>query len=205
MTKTIELSDNEKDLLGEAFNIGVGNAANSLSQMVRQEVLISIPDVQIMSMNEMVDMLGGENMVVCGVSQEMKGGFESKALMILPQSDSVEIIKLMLGTSYDYDTLMLLHQDAIKEVGNILLNACIASVSDFLNMSFEVGVPEYHADRPQPLMQLIEKEELDFILHVQINLTLVESGVHGIMGFVMGPKSFSVLRDKLKSFLDDHK
>ena len=38
------LSELENDLLGELFNIGVGRAANSLSQMVNQEVTLSVPE-----------------------------------------------------------------------------------------------------------------------------------------------------------------
>ena len=127
MASPIELNSLEKDLLGEAFNIGIGQAANALSQMVRQEIEINIPDVRIYSVSEMVEELGGGEVVLCGVSQPMQGAFDSKALLIFPEANSLDVVKLLLGDSHPYETLIELHQDSLLEIGNILLNACIAS------------------------------------------------------------------------------
>lgn len=201
MAEIVKLDDLEKDLLGEAFNIGIGNAANALSQMVDQEVEIKIPEVKIFTVDEMVEELGGGEVVLCGVSQQMSGVFKSKALLIFPESNSIEVVKLMLGSTVPYETMIELHQDSLLEIGNILLNACIAAVSDFLSMRFEVGLPEFHTSPPLPLLLLIEDTDLDCILNVKINLKLVESNITGVMGFILGPESFSILRKTLNEFL----
>ena len=44
-----QLSDTEQDALAEIANMGVSRAANSLRQMVGEEVLLSVPAVKIVT------------------------------------------------------------------------------------------------------------------------------------------------------------
>lgn len=44
----IELNELQQDMLTELFNIGMGNAAAALSEMVSEEVLLSIPQISFM-------------------------------------------------------------------------------------------------------------------------------------------------------------
>lgn len=50
------LSNEYCDTLSELFNIGMGRAAKSLSEMVREEVILSVPNMRAMSHQEALDM-----------------------------------------------------------------------------------------------------------------------------------------------------
>ena len=58
MTGLFELDELELDLLAELFNIGVGKAANSLSQMVDQEIKLSVPSIDFKTVSQMTGLLG---------------------------------------------------------------------------------------------------------------------------------------------------
>lgn len=42
-----KLTDLQRDALLEIFNIGVGNAANSMSKLIDEEISLSVPKLQI--------------------------------------------------------------------------------------------------------------------------------------------------------------
>ena len=46
---------NELDLLKELGNIGAGNAATALSQLLNKEIHMNVPLAKIVSFNEMMD------------------------------------------------------------------------------------------------------------------------------------------------------
>ena len=51
------LDELHQDMLTELFNLGMGNAANALSEMVNEEVLLSIPEVLFMDKAELTKVL----------------------------------------------------------------------------------------------------------------------------------------------------
>ena len=60
MGTSLDLSDAEKDAVAEIANVGVSRAAASLRHMVGDEVLLSVPEVSIVSRQSAARMVGGE-------------------------------------------------------------------------------------------------------------------------------------------------
>ena len=54
-----ELNHLELDTLREIGSIGTGNAATALSQMLKRQVRITMPEVRIMGYNEAIEWIGG--------------------------------------------------------------------------------------------------------------------------------------------------
>jgi chemotaxis protein CheC len=53
----MDLSELEQDALKEFFNMGLGMAADSLSKMVKKEILLSLPQLAVVSHREAVDLV----------------------------------------------------------------------------------------------------------------------------------------------------
>jgi len=73
--------------------------------------------------------LGLKDPCVCGVAQDFSRPFNTEAILMLPEDHSLEMVRMMLGGSYSMDELSELEQEAMAEIGNILLNACIGSMA----------------------------------------------------------------------------
>src|SRR5699024_11992951 len=54
-----KLSHMQKDVLREIGNIGAGNAATSMSQLINKDVTMEVPSVKVVSINEMMEEIGG--------------------------------------------------------------------------------------------------------------------------------------------------
>lgn len=199
MDKVIELSELERDLLTEMFNLGVGKAAASLSTMVKQEIKLSVPHIEFLTVTELADKLGTEN-AICSVSQVMSGPFSAQSMLLFPEKNSMEIVRQMLGEDLSDDTVMELQQEAFSEIGNIVLNACIGSFSDALNEEFKVDLPVFETSRSTDLFNVAEKSQ-DIALFIRIDLTLSASEITGYLAFLMGTLSLEQLKDVLEKML----
>jgi len=201
MTNTPKLTELEIDYLSEIFNIGVGNAASSLSQMVNQPIKLSVPEFTFISAEDLVILLGKEKLL-CSVSQKMDGPFMAQSLLLFPENDSLEIVKKMLGDHLSDESIAELQNEAMSEIGNIVLNACIGSLSESLETNFKIDLPEFERSTPKNILQSKNLNTDDLILFIRIELTLSESKISGYLAFLLGFDSFAVLHDNLKAKLN---
>ena len=57
------------------------------------------------------------------------------------------IVKRMLGKHIDNIPTTELYQDAIREIGNIMLNACMGSIANVMSISLEQELPVLQSER----------------------------------------------------------
>ncbi len=201
MPSEIILTELEADLLAELFNIGVGRAADSLSRMVNQEISLSIPSVEFRTVKEMADYLGGDN-IICCVSQNMTGEFDARSMLLFPEENSMEVVRLLMGDQISDELVADMQEEALNEIGNIVLNACIGSIATTLNKQFNVGLPEFESDIPMNLLTSSVSSKSDGVLLIRINMELSESNVKGYLAFLIGPPSQEDLKKNLKILLE---
>src|SRR5580698_1165094 len=95
-----QLTDMEQDALSEIANMGVSRAANSLRQMVGEQVLLSVPAVRIVTRqaaSKLVERNNAKKLVA--VQQSFEGPFEGRALLIFPEAQSLELVRRLSATS----------------------------------------------------------------------------------------------------------
>jgi len=200
--KNINLTDNEHDLLTELFNLGVGKAANSLSELVHQEVLLSVPSIRFASSETVINELGGDNNIV-SVTQALDGHISMQSLLIFRPKDSFEVVKQMLNTHLSDEAIAELQSEALTEVGNIVLNACISVIADSIEQSFDVQLPIFRETNANELFtDLVEDSEDDIILFIEVRLELKESQSKGYLAFILNAPSMKNLHLTLTAMLE---
>ncbi|MBF0309178.1 MAG: chemotaxis protein CheC [Magnetococcales bacterium] len=139
-----EISENEQDALKEFFNMGLGMAADSLSQMVNKEVLLSLPQLAVVSRSEAKRLVGlDENAPMVAIRQRFRGELNGTALLIFPGAKSLELVRTLLADSMPLEALTELEQETLLDVGNIILNAFLASFTDMMSVEFEFESAEF--------------------------------------------------------------
>ena len=102
-----DLSDIERDALAEIANIGVSRAATSLRQMVGEEVLLSVPAVNIVSREAASALVEkGGNPKLVAVQQLFSGPFSGRALLIFPQDQSLELVRSIVGDEHTLEDVI---------------------------------------------------------------------------------------------------
>src|SRR4051812_7370148 len=137
------LSELELDALTELVNLGVSNAAFSLREMVREEVVLSVPRVQIVTREEAVANLGErESKRLVGVHQDFEGDIKGRALVIFPETKSIELVRVVVGGDLSLEDIFELEHEALAETGNVLLNGCLGTIANHLGRSLKISLPE---------------------------------------------------------------
>nr|CRH04562.1 putative MCP methylation inhibitor CheC-like protein [Candidatus Magnetococcus massalia] len=151
----IHLDASETDALKELFNIGIGRAANALGQMVHDEVFLSVPEMAIVSRDEALELIVRHSAEqVAAIRQGFHGQFSGSALLVYPESNSLELVRSLLGEDIPLESLTELEQESLLEVGNVILNACLGSFANLMNLELTFDLPEFMKGQSQKLLAI---------------------------------------------------
>ncbi|MBF0213754.1 MAG: chemotaxis protein CheC [Magnetococcales bacterium] len=138
------LSELEQDALLEVLNLGMGQAADSLSEMVHEEILLSVPRLYFLTWREAAPLIGPDpDTRMSAVRQRFTGPFQGSTLLIYPRERSMELVRALLGDEIPLDEFQEMEQESLTEVGNILLNACLGTLANIMDVEILCDLPEY--------------------------------------------------------------
>ena len=75
MTDELNLSANQLDALREIGNVGAGNSATALSQVINRRIDMNVPKVSMVPLEAVPDLVGGPDAVVVGIFMRVYGIF----------------------------------------------------------------------------------------------------------------------------------
>jgi chemotaxis protein CheC len=192
----MNLSSKQQDALKELLNIGFGRAGASLSQLTGHRVLLDVPAVSIHPIAELRTALG--NVItedVASVHQIFSGPVGGDALLILDHSGA-GVLKQLLT---DEDPLPLQidasGREVLTEVGNILLNACLGTFGNLLDVQVSFSIPHLSLDTLQGVLQslLVNREGMRYGLLVHAGFRLRDAEVTGFLIIVLSVASLDRL------------
>ncbi len=140
--ETDELSEIEKDALGEVGNISFGNAATALSAMMNQKVEITTPTVSIIDWQT----LSASNDPGMAVQVTYTSGFSGVNVLFLKKKDVSVIADVLMGgdgtnPSEEMDEIQ---QSAVQEAMNQMIGSSATSMSSFFEKRVDISTPTFH-------------------------------------------------------------
>lgn len=201
MTEFPKLTPRERGLLVERFNTGIDEAAASLSRLVKQSLTLSVLEVEFESVSQLAQHFN-EDCSMCSVSQHMSGPFKTKSMLLFTEQGSLEVVRLMLGSAMSDEALAELYQEALLEIGNIILNACIGSMSRFTAMTFRIDPPQFQFGNARYLIPANNSVRHDAALLIRISLELSNSATRGHIVFLLETVSLSQSHSLLRGALN---
>lgn len=197
-----ELSDLQRDALLEIFNIGVGNAANSMSLLINEEIKLSVPKLQII-LKDHVEVISAfvQSQRICAVSQDFSGPLIARAFLVFPEGKTHEIVRRMLGELVSADELNTMEEEALSEIGNIVLNACISSMAELLHSDFKSSQPAYHLGTAFSVLSSNDNKDNHFMLLLHIDFSMPKEKIDGYLIFLLSVDSFNELINKVDELL----
>jgi len=200
----IELDDLQKDMLTELFNLGMGNAGSALSEMVSEEVLLSIPEISFMDKNELTALLevdsGGH---ISGVSQQFSGMLLGQALLTFPTQKSLELVRLLLQDSVPLENLTEFEEEALLEVGNIIINAGLSSLADIFDDEISSDLPVFSSGSCQDVIKSQNKtvNTQQTVLYLQVNFSIEKEKIKGYVVYLLDVESIESLAAHIDNYI----
>lgn len=198
------LDELELDALTEMVNIGVNRSAASLREMVGEQIHLSVPRVALVSREKAIATLGeGNPDTLVGVHQVFEGDIVGRALLLFPDTKSLELVRAVAGPELSLEEIIELEHEALAEIGNVILNGCLATMANMLQRSLKMSLPEIlrgDASKFFSLSPLPEAGEVVMLLY--IDFALRSRDIRGYIAMLMDMPSLAVMKVMLREFID---
>lgn len=145
------------DVLKEIGNIGAGHAATALSELLNKTIDMRVPDVALMSFNDLLEKVGGPDEVLASVFLRVEGDAPGSMFFMLSLDQATSFIKKMIGDesfSFQEPPYPEMAISALQELGNILAGSYLTSLAEFTKLSFHPSVPALGIDMAGALISL---------------------------------------------------
>ena len=193
----LNLSLIQLDALKEIGNVGAGNSATALSQLINRKIDMSVPQIAIMPLGDVPDVVGGPDVMVAGVYLRVFGPAPSSILFLLPRDSAFYLVDMLMGREQGYTTTLdAMDESALMEIGNILAGAYLNALSHFTKLTLLPSIPALAMDMAGAILSviLIQLGEMgDHALVIETEFTTENDGVKGHFFLIPDPGSLSII------------
>jgi chemotaxis protein CheC len=149
------LTDIQISALKEVGNIGAGNAAIALSQMVEKKVDLSVPKATLVPLTGVPDLVGGPETTVAGVYLNITGDCSGSILLLLERESAKSLASLMVPADMTAPDIDVVKSSALQETGSILSGAYLSALGQLTGLFFKPSVPGFAMDMAGAIMDYV--------------------------------------------------
>lgn len=202
--ESIALGELERDALTEIVNIGVSRAASSLRKMIGDQVTLSVPAIDVVSQRRAARLISEREIAeLVAVRQDFSGPFSGRALLIFPESNSLELVRAVTGDVLDAAEVLEMEEEALTETGNVILNSCLATMANMLRRSLTMTIPEVMRGDGAKLFEIDESGAAEgLVLFLYIDFAVRKRDIRGYIAMIMDIPSLEVLKELLDEFIE---
>lgn len=197
----MELNDIHIDILKEIGNIGAGNAATSLSEMLSKRIDMNVPEVSLLNYNDIIESIGGAENIIVGILVSFQGDIDGVILFLLKKEFVHLILNSLLGTElHSFEEISEMDMSALSEIGNIMVSSYVNSISTLTNMKIDITVPSLNIDMSGALLDAVTaefSEAADKVIFIKEKYFCQDETVYSHMLLLPSMTSLEIL---LKSF-----
>lgn len=139
----INFNSIQLDALKEVGNIGAGNAATALSQLINKKVDMTVPAVNIVPFDDIFSKIGGEEVVI-GVIVRVLGDTPGNILFVFEKEVALNLIETLTGQREKQISDM--GNSVLCEIGNIISGTFMNAIARFTNLLILPSVPAVSYD-----------------------------------------------------------
>lgn len=192
----VDLGPDHVDALEELVNIGVGRAAGVLNHMLSSHVRVHVPEVREVAPGEalaLLESIGGDRLATVG--QSFDGRFSGAAGLVIPPDAATRLVGLLTGEDHGGDELDAMRSGTLSEVGNIMLNCVMGSISNVLGEHLDYGLPSFTEATPaEVLALLLPRSGVESLVACAARFDVAAHVIRGEVVLIFGSGSVAGLR-----------
>lgn len=200
-----KLTSIQKEVLREIGNIGAGNATTAMAKLVNKKVLMEVPSVEVVTINEIVELIGGPEETIVAAFFRIEGEITGTVYLVLSLEQAEGLVKEILtdktASLIDNDKPDEMAISVISEAANIIVGSYISALSDLSAIKMTTTIPYLSIDMAaatlvSALLELADISEHAIVIDTKIN----DAHNHNAKGHVIlipDPPSVPVFLNKL--------
>jgi len=196
-----DISREQLDALREMVNIGMGQAAGVLNEMVNAHVDLQVPELQVYDPDRMstdLECYGGG--AVSAIRLTFDEPFSGSAILLFSQESAANLVNLLVDDttdSFDMDTLRV---GTLQEVGNIVLNTVLGTLGDLWGEHIQFMPPEYFEEDVESIVCEYKNQE-NRVLYIKTFFGVEQHELQGEIIFIFRIDTFQKILTKLEEFI----
>ncbi len=152
----LDIDDNDLSRIQILANVGITDAADSLSRIINKRVDLSIPDVSLLPVEEIPEEVGDIDSVYIGVYMPLVGDIQGTILFSFKEDTGFELVDLLFGLSQgETHELTEDGESALMEITNIVGSAVVNAFSEKIEIAIKPTVPTIVHDYMQSILDSI--------------------------------------------------
>lgn len=186
-TKSEELNDIEKDLLGEIGNISMGSASTALNQLINQTVDITTPVVSLTTLKEVKESFDTPNIVL---DVKYVSGIVGRNILIMKNKDAAVIASLMMGgdgeVKDEVEDLSEIEISAVQEAMNQMIGSAATAMATMLAREVNISPPNSKVwkDDEDTITDTLSEDETIVRVNFKMKIgDLVDSNIMQVLPF----------------------
>jgi chemotaxis protein CheC len=141
------MSEVYMDVLKEVSNIGLGNAATALADLLNKKVDIAVPKACFLDFEQVFSLVGGLEEVVSCVNLGVSGELPGTVLFIFTEKSTYRLVDMLVGQEAGATTeLDAMGESAVMEIGNVLTGSFINAIGGMTGLAMNTTVPMFAFD-----------------------------------------------------------
>lgn len=142
-----EISDIRMDALQEVSNIGLGNAATALAELLNKKIDLAVPKAYFVDFEEVFQLVGGLEEVVACVNLGLEGDVPATVMFIFTEQSTYRLVDMLMGREAGATgELDAMGESAVMEIGNVLTGSFINAIGGMTGLTLHTTVPMFAFD-----------------------------------------------------------
>lgn len=177
-----EIDAMQVDALREIGNIGAAHASTALTNLVRKEVMVDVPECFICKAEQMPAAFGNQEEIVVACFLDAMAAEKGAILLVLPLDMAKSLSDVLLGR--EHDPSRPIDEDdkaAVAEIGNICASAYLSAISQFLDQTMIPSPPGVAVDMLAAILQYpaaLVAEQMDYVVVIKTRF-IYEGNAYG--------------------------
>ncbi len=202
----MKLHKDDIDALTEVINIGVGKAANSLNEIMEHHVSLQVPRVEIISEDDFKfnDHIMVEESI-SSIHQKFDGEFSGSASLFFPETSAKNLVSNVTGDEMLSEDMDSIRSSTLLEIGNIVINAILGTITNLLKSSVNFYLPEYHGGREirKVVLSAIPPKNSKVIVKAETVFNLKELEITGFILLIFEVKAIEQLIKMIEIYINE--
>lgn len=201
MTSKEKLTEEEIDYLTEMMNIGAGNAAGAMSQLLSCEVDVKLPHVYIMPPARAHMVFKNPDAAVLCVTMRMVGDVRGELFYVVPDEEKKNMLRLVKRANPGaFKAIRSPDSSVFEEIANITVGVFLTAIHDFTKLNIYHTVPNLVIDTVENIMIEIVSllsEGVEEVILLENEFILAEGNVRATMVMVPVFQSMDMLKNSI--------
>lgn len=193
------------DAIRELINIGVGRAAGLLNDMTGTHIRLQVPEVRVLRYSDLTrEQRLLDSAHLSAVTLRFSGSFSGMSMLAFPEKSAAILIMALTGEKIEEPDLDALRIETLNEVGNIVNNAVMGSITNVLGERLIYSMPEYREGGIGDILGREGSPDYDWVILAVSQFIIEDLRVVGNILMIFEIGALDTLLEKITEVMGSH-